>query len=209
MQPATQNTIETALVHAEKWPMTVGFFLAVGLMGALAYWLLFKFWPAWLAEQEKHRDHLAKALTQRGVEAQQDIAAASKLHESQQTTLVKELGGRIDKTHEKIGEVHAKVHAIAAKIGVTVLLALLFGSGFVAGFALGNMAGHALADGADRIKCRNPCPTGFYCCGEDACCERDKAPASTRSQRPTSTLAFASYRNYAQPGCNSRIEVCR
>ena len=82
--------------------MTVGFFLAVALMGALAYWLLFKFWPAWLLEQEKHREHLANALAKRGAEAQEDIAAASKLHESQQTTLVKELGGRIDKTHEKI-----------------------------------------------------------------------------------------------------------
>ena len=204
MQPATQNTIETALVHAEKWPMTVGFFLAVGLMGALAYWLLFKFWPAWLAEQEKHRDHLAKALTQRGVEAQQDIAAASKLHESQQTTLVKELGGRIDKTHEKIGEVHAKVHAIAAKIGVTVLTIFLFGSGFIAGFALGNSTGRAMrADGA--AKCSNPCASGFYCCGENKCCERKTSPASNR----TSALAFSGLGQYAQPRCNYRVEVCR
>ena len=203
MQPIPQSTVETALVHAEKWPMTVGFFLAIALMGALAYWLLFKFWPAWLAEQEKHREHLAKALAQRGVEAQEDIAAASKLHESQQTTLVKELGGRIDKTHEKIGEVHAKVHAIATKIGVTVFAVCLFGSGFAAGFALGNTAGHVLrADGA--AKCSNPCASGFYCCGENKCCERKTSPASK-----TSALAFSGLGQYAQPGCNYRVEVCR
>ena len=202
----SQSTVETALVHAEKWPMTVGFFLAVALMAALAYWLLFKFWPAWLAEQEKHREHLAKALAQRGAEAQEDIAAASKLHESQQTTLVKELGGRIDKTHEKLGEVHAKVHAIAAKIGVTVFAFCLFGSGFAAGFALGNTAGRAMqADGADRVRCRNACPTDWQCCGEDRCCEKKEAPANAR----TSALAFASFGGFALPGCNSRTEVCQ
>ena len=204
MQPTTQSTVETALIHAEKWPMTVGFFLAIALMGALAYWLLFKFWPAWLLEQEKHREHLAKALAQRGAEAQEDIASAAKLHESQQTTLVKELGGRIDKTHEKIGEVHAKVHAIAAKIGVTVLTIFLFGSGFIAGFALGNSTGRAMrADGA--AKCSNPCASGFYCCGENKCCERKTSPASNR----TSALAFSGLGQYAQPRCNYRVEVCR
>ena len=203
-QQISQSTVETALTHAEKWPMTVGFFLAIALMGALAYWLLFKFWPAWLLEQEKHREHLAKALAQRGAEAQEDIAAASKLHESQQTTLVKELGGRIDKTHEKIGEVHAKVHAIAAKIGVTVLTIFLFGSGFIAGFALGNSTGRAMrADGA--AKCSNPCASGFYCCGENKCCERKTSPASNR----TSALAFSGLGQYAQPRCNYRVEVCR
>ena len=205
MQP-TQSAVETALVHAEKWPMTVGFFLAVALMGALAYWLLFKFWPAWLLEQEKHREHLAKALAQRGAEAQEDITAASKLHESQQTTLVKELGGRIDKTHEKLGEVHAKVHAIAAKIGVTVFAICLFGSGFAAGFALGNTAGRALlVDGADRDKCSTPCASGWRCCGENKCCEIKTAPATSRR---TSTLAFVNFRSFARPGCNHRAEVC-
>lgn len=207
MQSIPQSTVETALVHAEKWPMTVGFFLAVALMGALAYWLLFKFWPAWLQEQEKHREHLAKALAQRGSEAQEDIAVASKLHESQQTALVKELGGRIDKTHERLGEVHAKVHAIATKIGVTVFAFCLFGSGFAAGFALGNTAGRAMqADGADRVKCRNACPTGFYCCGEDKCCERKTAPSANKH---TSALALSSFGSIALPGCNSRTEVCR
>lgn len=204
MQPTTtQSAVETALIHAEKWPMTVGFFLAIGLMGALAYWLLFKFWPAWLLEQEKHREHLTNALAKRGVEAQEDIAAAAKLHESQQTTLVKELGGRIDKTHEKIGEVHAKVHAIAAKIGVTIFAICLFGTGFVAGFALGNTAGHVMqADSG--AKCSNPCASGFYCCGEDKCCERKTAPAASK----TSALAFSSLGRLAQPGCNYRVEVC-
>ena len=206
-QQISQSTVETALVHAEKWPMTVGFFLAITLMSALAYWLLRVFWPAWLLEQEKHREHLDKALTRRGAEAQEDIASAAKLHESQQTTLVKELGGRIDKTHEKIGEVHAKVHAIAAKIGVTVFAFCLFGSGFTAGFALGNTAGRAMqADGADRMKCRNACPTGFYCCGEDKCCERKTAPSANKH---TSALAFSSFGSLALPGCNSRTEVCQ
>lgn len=207
MSPMIQSMVETALVHAEKWPMTVGFFLAIGIVCALAYWLLRVFWPAWLLEQEKHREHLDRALAQRGSEAQEDIAAASKLHESQQTTLVKELGGRIDKTHERLGEVHAKVHAIAAKIGVTVFAICLFGSGFAVGFALGNPAGRAIqADGADRVKCRNACPTGFYCCGEDKCCERKTAPSANKH---TSALAFSSFGGFAQPGCNYRTEVCR
>ena len=187
MQQITPSTAETVLTHAEKWPMS---FVAVLLIAALAYWLLFKFWPAWLLEQEKHRDHLAKALAQRGVEAQEDIAAATKLHESQQTTLVKELGGRIDKTHEKIG--------------VTVLTIFLFGPGFIAGFALGNSTGRAMrADGA--AKCSNPCASGFYCCGENKCCERKTSPASNR----TSALAFSGLGQYAQPRCNYRVEVCR
>ena len=201
MQQITPSTAETVLTHAEKWPMS---FVAVLLIAALAYWLLFKFWPAWLLEQEKHREHLANALAKRGAEAQEDIAAASKLHESQQTTLVKELGGRIDKTHEKLGEVHAKVHAIAAKIGVTVLAVLLFGSGFIAGFALGNSTGRAMrADGA--AKCSNPCASGFYCCGENKCCERKTSPAANNR---TSALAFSGLGQYAQPRCDYRVEVC-
>ena len=31
-----------------------------------------------------------------------DIGAVQRLHESQQTALVKELGGRLDKTHERV-----------------------------------------------------------------------------------------------------------
>ena len=203
-QQISQSTVETALTHAEKWPMTVGFFLAIGIVCALAYWLLRVFWPAWLLEQEKHREHLAKALAQRGAEAQEDIAAATKLHESQQTTLVKELGGRIDKTHEKIGEVHEAVKQILVKVGVGVLVLGLFSGAFIAGFGGAHVASRALAQDADRAKCNPPCATGWECRG-GVCKEVKSAPASTS---PQSSFQFASFANYAATACAGRCEDC-
>lgn len=205
-QQISQSTVETALTHAEKWPMTVGFFLAVILMGALAYWLLFKFWPAWLLEQEKHREHLAKALAQRGVEAQEDIAAATKLHESQQQHLVRELSGRIDKTHERVTDVHEVVKQIAQKVGVGVLALGLFSGAFIAGFGGAHFARtvRALAQDADRSKCNPPCATGWECRG-GVCKEVKSAPASTS---PQSSFQFASFANYAATACAGRWEDC-
>ena len=206
-QQISQSTVETALTHAEKWPMTVGFFLAVGLMGALAYWLLFKFWPAWLLEQEKHREHLAKALAQRGVEAQQDIGAVQRLHESQQTSLVKELGGRIDKTHERVTDVHEVVKQIAQKVGVSLLAFGLFSGAFIAGFGGAHLTSRtvrALAQDADRSKCNPPCPSGQECRG-GICKEVKSAPASTS---PQSSFQFARFANYAATACVGRWEDC-
>lgn len=202
-QQISQSTVETALTHAERWPMTVGFFLAVALMAGLAYWLLFKFWPAWLSEQEKHREHLAKALAQRGVEAQEDIGAVQRLHESQQTALVKELGGRIDKTHERVSDVHEVVKQIAQKVGVGLLALGLFSGAFVAGFGIARHAVH-LAQGADRVKCNPPCPTGQEC-RNGTCKEVKTAPASTQPQSAFSQTTFA---NYASSVCASRWEDC-
>lgn len=207
-QQISQSTVETALTHAEKWPMTVGFFLAVGLMGALAYWLLFKFWPAWQLEQEKHREHLSKALQQRGAEAQQDIAVASKLHESQQSQLVKELGGRIDKTHERVSDVHEVVKQIAQKVGVGVLALGLFAGAFVAGFGGAHFASRvrALAQDAERSRCNPPCATGWECRG-GVCKEVKSAPASA-STSPQSSLELMSFANYAATTCAGRWEDC-
>ena len=206
-QQISQSTVETALTHAEKWPMTVGFFLAIALMGALAYWLLFKFWPAWLLEQEKHREHLAKALAQRGVEAQQDIGAVQRLHESQQTSLVKELGGRIDKTHERVTDVHEVVKQIAQKVGVSLLAFGLFSGAFIAGFGGAHLTSRtvrALAQDADRSKCNPPCPSGQECRG-GICKEVKSAPASTS---PQSSFQFARFANYAATACVGRWEDC-
>lgn len=204
-QQVSQSTVETALTHAERWPMTVGFFLAVALMAGLAYWLLFKFWPAWLAEQEKHREHLAKALAQRGVEAQQDLAAQAKLHESQQTHMVRELGGRLDKTHERVSDVHAVVKQIAQKVGVGVLALGLFSGAFVAGFGLARKVMHvATEEGAERVKCDPPCPVGFICRG--GVCKEAK---EDRALSPTSARHYASLGNYAVSLCRRRAEDCR
>ena len=203
-QQISQSTVETALVHAEKWPMTVGFFLAIGLMGALAYWLLFKFWPQWQLEQEKHREHLSKALQQRGAEAQQDIAVASKLHESQQSQLVKELGGRLDKTHDQVTDVHEVVKQIAQKVGVGLLALGLFSGAFIAGFGGAHFTARALAQDADRAKCNPPCSTGWECRG-GVCKEVKSAPASTS---PQSSFQFASFANYAATACVGRWEDC-
>ena len=202
-QQLSQSTVETALTHAERWPMTVGFFLAVALMAGLAYWLLFKFWPAWLLEQEKHREHLAKALAQRGVEAQEDIAASARLHESHQASLVKELGGRIDKTHERVSDVHEVVKQIAQKVGLGVLLLGLFAGAFVAGFGIARHAVH-LAQDADRVKCNPPCPTGQEC-RNGTCKEVKTAPASAQPQSAFSQTTFA---NYAVSFCLNRWEDC-
>jgi len=215
MQQITPGAVETALTHAERWPMTVGFLLAVGLLAGMAYWLLFKFWPAWQIEQEKHREHTTLALKQRGAEAAEDIKAARDLAATQQAALVKEIGdrvvtvhGRVDDVHAKVSGLHDAVRAIASKLGATVVAICLFCSGFAGGFAIGNSTARALrqmVDGADRVRCRNPCATGFYCCGEDKCCERNKAPAVSKR----SSLAFASFASFATPGCDFRVEVCR
>jgi len=207
-QQISQSTVETALTHAERWPMTVGFFLAVALMAGLAYWLLFKFWPAWLAEQEKHREHLAKALAQRGIEAQQDISAVQRLHESQQNALVRDLGGRLDKTHERVSDVHEVVKQIAQKVGVGVLALGLFSGAFIAGFGGAHVttrAVRALAQDAERSKCNPPCSTGWECRG-GVCKEVKSAPASTA---PQSSLELASFANYAATACAGRSEDCR
>lgn len=216
MQQITPGTVETALTHAERWPMTVGFFLAVGLMAGLAYWLLFKFWPAWLAEQEKHRQHVSDALKQRGVESAEDIRAARDLAAQQHAAVVKEIGdrvvavgGRVDDVHAKVSGLHDTVRAIASKLGAVAVAVCLFGGGFVGGFAVGNFAGTALrhvVDDAGRVKCRIACASGFYCCGEDKCCERDKSTASVSA--PSSSLASVSFASFAAPGCNFQIEVC-
>lgn len=200
-QQISQSTVETALTHAEKWPMTVGFFLAVALMAGLAYWLLFKFWPAWLAEQEKHREHLAKALAQRGVEAQQDLAAQAKLHESQQTHMVRELGGRLDKTHERVSDVHKVVQQIAQKVGVGVFLLGLFSGAFVSGFGIARRVAGLYAE---RVKCDPPCAVGFVC--RNGVCKEAK---EDRALSPTSARHYASLVNYAVSLCRRRAEDCR
>lgn len=197
----SQSTVETALTHAERWPMTVGFFLAVALMAGLAYWLLFKFWPAWLAEQEKHREHLAKALAQRGVEAQQDLAAQAKLHESQQTHMVRELGGRLDKTHERVSDVHKVVQQIAQKVGVGILALGLFSGAFVAGFGIARQVAGLYAE---RVKCDPPCAVGFVC--RNGVCKEAK---EDRALSPTSARHYASLGNYAVSLCRRRAEDCR
>lgn len=202
-QQLSQSTVETALTHAERWPMTVGFFLAVALMAGLAYWLLFKFWPAWLLEQEKHREHLARALAQRGSEAQEDIAASAKLYESHQASLVKDLGGRIDKTHERVSDVHEVVKQIAQKVGISVLLLGLFSGAFVAGFGIARHAVH-LAQDADRVKCNPPCPTGQEC-RNGTCKEVKTVPASAQPQSAFSQTTFV---NYAVSFCPNRWEDC-
>ena len=209
-QQISQSTVETALTHAEKWPMTVGFFLAIALMGALAYWLLFKFWPAWLLEQEKHREHLAKALAQRGTEAQQDIGAVQRLHESQQTALVKELGGRIDKVHERVGDVHEVVKQIVQKVGIGLLALGLFSGAFVVGFGGAHFTSRTVHELRDQpaqaedatIKCDPPCPVGYRC--SRGVCKDDDA---TTQSPPRSEFGFASFASYAaHPMCGGRRE---
>lgn len=211
MQTIAPSTVETALTHVERWPLSL---FAVGLLTGVAYWLLFKFWPAWQVEQEKHRDHLTLALKQRGVEAADDIKAARDLSATQHATIVKDIGdrvvavhGRVDDVHAKVSGLHDAVRAIASKIGVATVMLCLFGLGFAGGFVLGNSAGRALrADDAGRVKCRDACANGFYCCGEDKCCEKNKAPAVSKR---SSSLEFVSFASFASPGCNFQIEVCR
>lgn len=219
MQQITPSAVETALTHAERWPMTVGFLLAVGLLAGAVYWLLFKFWPAWLAEQEKHRQHVSDALKQRGVESAEDIRAARDLAAQQHAAVVKEIGdrvvavgGRVDDVHAKVSGLHDTVRAIASKLGAVALAVGLFGGGFVGGFAVGNAAGTSMlnrsADDAGRVKCRVACGSGQYCCGEDKCCEKDKGTAAT-AKSPTTSRSLPTLASHATAaGCNPSVEVC-
>ena len=156
MQPIPQSTVETALTTCEKWPMTVGFFLAIALMGALAYWLLFKFWPAWLPS----RRSIASTWQRRwpagrgGAGRHRRCSSASRVASG----VSGQGSGRTHRQdHERVSDVHEVVKQIAQKVGISVLLLGLFSGAFVAGFGIARHAVHLVQD-ADRVKCNPPLP---------------------------------------------------
>lgn len=134
MQLLNPATIETTLIHAEKYPITVGFFVLVGLFAAGLYWLLFRFWPQWREEQDKHhaeaektRLHMSELLKQRGNEAAEDIARERELARVQHEATVREISGAVERLDARVSGVHDIVKSIASKIGAAIVLLFIGG----------------------------------------------------------------------------------
>ena len=147
--PATVATVDAVARHAEGWPITVGFFTLIALLASFFYWLLFKFYPKWVEEQEKTRaqreaegektrTHIQGLLSEKDKIAAALIAderAASKERHQELTEKVADrvvrVEGKVDRLSDKHEQLHAKVEsverrasAIAAKIGVSAVIVL-------------------------------------------------------------------------------------
>lgn len=212
---STVSAAETFVRHAEAWPITVGFFCFLALLGGLCYWLLFRFWPDWKAEQEKTRlqretegektrTHIAGLMAARGAEAKEEVAAERSAGKERHKEIVDSVSGKIDRLNDKLDTVARKTGEIAVKLGVPTLILL-------ACVALGSRA-VTLAD-----RKREACPKGRYYCGKTAsgadkegCCERTKGTAATATAPDGghSTAQFASFNRYATNGF-ATIEVCQ
>lgn len=143
--PDPVSTVDTFAKHAEGWPITIGFFSLIALLGGFFYWLLFKAWPKWLEEQEKTRaqreaegdktrTHIQGLLTEKEKAAAAIVADERAASRERHGEIVGQVSGRVstvdskvDRLHEKVDGVQRTVGAIAAKIGVgtVIVLALL------------------------------------------------------------------------------------
>ena len=83
--PSTVQLVNDGLKHAESFPITIGFFILIGMFVGFFYWLLFRFYPFYRDEQEKNRlareiegektrNHLAGILAARDEKAAAAIA---------------------------------------------------------------------------------------------------------------------------------------
>lgn len=116
MPPTTPETVSTVLPHIEKWPITIGFFLFLVLVGGLMYWLLFRFWPEWRDEQQRNRDHAEAILKRRGDEAAADIAAERTLAATTHQQVVDGIGSRVDSLAKDVAGIDEDVAEIARDV---------------------------------------------------------------------------------------------
>lgn len=219
---STVSAAETFVRHAEAWPITVGFFCFLALLGGLAYWLLFRFWPDWKAEQEKTRlqreaegektrTHIAGLMSARGLEAKEEVAAERAAGKERHSEIVRDISGRVEKLHEDVRTISRKTGEIATKLGLP--LAFLLACGALAYWLI---TPQSLVAGKE-------CPKGRYYCGKsaegadkDGCCEKKKSTAkrsiddtavtTTAPDGGHSLAQFASFSRYAANSCSEVLD---
>lgn len=143
------GVIDAFARHAEAWPITVGFFCFLALLAGLLYWLLFRFWPTWQAEQketrahreaegEKFRSSLQAVLHEKDKSAAASVAEERAAGKERHSEIVGQVSGRVDRIegkmdklvdkheqlHAKVESVERKASAIAAKVGVLAVVVL-------------------------------------------------------------------------------------
>lgn len=150
MSALNPSNIDTALKHAEGWPITVGFFFMVVIMAAALYWLLFRFYPSWQAAQATRaanlaaeaaatRQHMTDVLNARGAEATKDVqsittAIGNKVDNIAKDidgveALTRDLSGKFAEVHNKVSGIHdILVRAMANKTSVVGVLLVLCGT---------------------------------------------------------------------------------
>lgn len=173
---------ESYASHAEKWPITVGFFsLLIGFIalliaaGFFLHWLAQVGWPAYLAQQERNvqsreaegektRKHIADLMAGR------DAAAAAAI-----TDAHSKIGAKVEEVHQDVKDLHSKhdkldtvLRTIAIKVGASLFLLLAGSFGLGYGSAMPGIGKPAML----AISCAGigGCRAPEFCCATDTCC---------------------------------------
>ena len=206
--PSTVQLVNDGLKHAESFPITIGFFILIGMFAGFFYWLLFRFYPVYRDEQEKNRlareiegektrNHLAGILAARDEKAAAAIADERSAGQQRHTEIVKEIGESVEKLHEKTDTTHRHLTLVLAKLGVTTVLIMCLSLSF----SLGRLSTQVQRREPQLVRqlaqpepptmlaesCSPPCPNGEYCCGKSArgadhqgCCEEKSGTAGSQ-----------------------------
>ena len=202
--PSTVQLVNDGLKHAESFPITIGFFILIGMFAGFFYWLLFRFYPVYRDEQEKNRlareiegektrNHLAQILAARDEKAAAAIADERSAGQQRHTEIVKEIGESVEKLHEKTDTTHRHLTMVLAKLGVTTVLVVCLSLSFMLGrLTVSQLAVWKRSNSAPPTvllaeSCSPPCPNGEYCCGKSArgadhqgCCEEKSGTAGSQ-----------------------------
>ena len=202
--PTTIQLANDGLKHAESYPITIGFFILIGMFACFFYWLLFRFYPTYRDEQEKNRlarevegektrTHLAQILAARDEKAAAAVDAERSAGQQRHTEIVKEIGESVEKLHEKTDTTHRHLTLVLAKLGVTTVLVVCLGFSFMLGrLSVPQLAVRKRPNPTPppvllAETCSPPCPSGEYCCGKSArgadhqgCCEEKSGTAGSQ-----------------------------
>lgn len=202
--PTTIQLANDGLKHAESYPITIGFFILIGMFACFFYWLLFRFYPTYRDEQEKNRlarevegektrTHLAQILAARDEKAAAAVDAERSAGQQRHTEIVKEIGESVEKLHEKTDTTHRHLTLVLAKLGVTTVLVVCLSFSFMLGrlsvpqLAVWKRPNPVPPPVLLAETCNPPCPNGEYCCGKSArgadhqgCCEEKSGTAGSQ-----------------------------
>lgn len=214
--PSTVQIVNDGLKHAESFPITIGFFVLIVMFAAFFYWLLFRFYPVYIGEQEKNRVarevegektrlHLANILAARDEKAAQAVDAERTAGQQRHTEIVKEIGDSVEKLHAKTDTTHRHLSLVLAKLGVAAVLLFCLSLSYSIGRLTAQLGGRRGANSTTKPtivaeSCSPACPDGEYCCGKSArgadhrgCCEEKSGTAGSQMScvEPTPTTDSA------------------
>ena len=200
IDPATVAAVDLAAKHAEKWPMTVGFFLMLIGFIAFAIWYIRVAYPAQQAATERRvataieqgaqtRQFIADALAKRGEEAAKEQKQIVDGIAGGVNDVAKTVGGvassvdnvakaivvvhdRVDAVHDKVDVVHGLVRMLAQKSGLGLVLLLCFSAG-AAATQLGRNAWAAWKHPVIDTTVSADCSGIGGCKSPEYCCARD------------------------------------